>query len=147
MEVEAEEEADEEMEEQGDEGQGGAQLQFNKPLTWKAGRSIALTELLKRLEALSKELQGYEQDEVERESLFGVARELASQQLLTHKDRGVKAFTACCVVDIFRLCAPDAPYTAAQMKVSLRAAHACHEKGSHVNRTSSRSSFILSSLI
>jgi sister-chromatid-cohesion protein PDS5 len=115
-------EADEDMEgqeEQAESAQGVAQLQFNQPLTWKAGRAIALTELLKRLEALSRELQSYEQDDVERESLFTVAKELASQQLLGHKDRGVKAFTACCVVDIFRLCAPDAPYTAVQMKVSL----------------------------
>ena len=99
------------------EQEAGARLQFNKPLTWKAGKPVAVAELLKRLEALSRELQTYEQDEVERESLFTVAVELASPQLLTHKDRGVKAYTGCCVVDIFRLCAPDAPYTSAQLKV------------------------------
>jgi sister-chromatid-cohesion protein PDS5 len=136
-------EVDEEMEEQAEQEElehGLAQLQFNKPLTWKAGKPIALAELLKRLEALSRELQGYEQDDVERESLFGVAKELANQQLLGHKDRGVKAFTACCVVDIFRLCAPDAPYTAVQMKVGSQKSQLHHKLTRH--RKSSRSSSI-----
>ena len=58
-----------------------------------------------------------EQEEADRESLEPVAKELAHPTLLTHKDVGVRAWTACCIVDMFRLCAPDAPYTAAQLKV------------------------------
>jgi sister-chromatid-cohesion protein PDS5 len=111
-------EAAEDMEEQEFDGEAGAQLQFGQPLTWRAGKPIAVAELLRRLETLSQELQTYDQDEVERGSLLKVARELASQQLLSHKDRGVKAWTACCLVDMFRLCAPDAPYTGSQLKVS-----------------------------
>ena len=110
---------DEEKEERGvQEGaEAVARLEFKQPLTWKAGRPIAVTDLLRRLEALSKELQSFEQDEVERGSLMKIAPELASPQLLLHKDRGVKALAACCIVDMFRLCAPDAPYTAQQLKV------------------------------
>lgn len=32
--------------------------------------------------------------------------------------RGVKAYAACCLADILRVCAPDAPYTAEQLRVS-----------------------------
>jgi len=46
-----------------------------------------------------------------------VAKELAAQNLLNHKDNGVRAWTACCLVDILKLCAPDAPYTSSQVKV------------------------------
>lgn len=109
---------EEEMEDQEMEDESGARLQFKQPLSWRAGRPIAVADLLRRLETLSKELQTYDQDEVEKDSLATVAKELVSQQLIAHKDRGVKAYAAACLVDIFRLCAPDAPYTGTQLKVS-----------------------------
>ena len=93
-------------------------LQFNEPLSWRAGKPIAIADLLRRLQALSKEMKGMEQEENERESFSTVAKELASPNLLGHKDKGVKAWTACCLVEILRLCAPDAPYTGQQLKVS-----------------------------
>lgn len=93
-------------------------LQFNEPLSWRAGKPIAIADLLRRLQALSKEMKGMEQEENERESFSIVAKELASPNLLGHKDKGVKAWTACCLVEILRLCAPDAPYTGQQLKVS-----------------------------
>lgn len=95
----------------------GDRLRFNEPLTWRAGKSIPVADLLRRLQSLSKELVGFEQEEVDRDSLLGPARELANHNLIQHKDKGVKAWTACCIVDMFRLCAPDAPYTATQLKV------------------------------
>ncbi|KZF21480.1 hypothetical protein L228DRAFT_261650 [Xylona heveae TC161] len=91
-------------------------LQFDEPLTWRAGKAIPVAELLRRLQALSKELRDMEQEEAERDSFTKVAKELATHNLLTHKDRGVRAWTACCVVDILRLCAPDAPYTGSQLR-------------------------------
>lgn len=105
------------MEDQEMEEESGARLQFKQPLSWRAGRPIAVADLLRRLETLSKELQTYDQDEVEKDSLVTVAKELVSSQLIAHKDRGVKAYAAACLVDIFRLCAPDAPYTGTQLKV------------------------------
>jgi sister-chromatid-cohesion protein PDS5 len=133
-EVEVEEQDEEEAEDGADEEAGDeemeddeepahdtngavARLRFNQTLNWKAGRSIGVADLLRHLDSLARELQGYEQDEVAVDSLQTAAKELASPQLLAHKDKGVKALTASCVVDIFRLCAPNAPYTQQQMKV------------------------------
>jgi len=119
-----EEDGDEEMQnndEEEDEAHqpfdGIARLRFNQTLNWRAGRPIAVADLLRRLDSLARELQSYEQDEVEVDSLQTTAKELANVQLLAHKDKGVKALAASCVVDIFRLCAPNAPYTPQQMRV------------------------------
>ncbi|KAI9845226.1 MAG: hypothetical protein M1837_004981 [Sclerophora amabilis] len=91
-------------------------LQFNETLSWRAGRPIAVAELLRRLQALSKELREMDQEEHDRTSFTKVAKELVGQGLLGHKDKGIRAWTACCLVDILRLCAPDAPFTGAQLK-------------------------------
>ena len=94
-------------------------LRFDEPLSWRAGKTIAVAELLRRLQMLQKEMRDMEQEENERDSFTHVAKELASLNLLAHKDKGVRAWTAACLVDILRLCAPDAPYTGQQLKVSL----------------------------
>ena len=95
----------------------GVALTFNQPLSWKAGKAINTGELLKRLTALSEELQELDQEEVDKSSFHHVAKQLAGQNLLSHKDKGVRAYTACCLVDILKLCAPDAPFTGSQLKV------------------------------
>ena len=92
-------------------------LQFSEPLTWRAGKAIPIADLLQRLQLLFKELRDMDQGEIERESFAKVAKELISPNLLAHKDKGVKAWTACCLVEILRLFAPDAPYTGQQLKV------------------------------
>ena len=94
-------------------------LRFNEPLSWRAGKAIPVADLLRRLESLASELHRLEQEETDRGSLTKVSQELASGHLLGHRDKGVRAWTACCVVDILRLCAPDAPFTANQLKVRL----------------------------
>ncbi|KAK4135442.1 ARM repeat-containing protein [Trichocladium antarcticum] len=95
---------------------GASRLQFNEPLTWRPGKPIPLDTLLKRLDRLTKELSEMDQETTDPASLAKVAKEVASHQLLNHKDKGVRAYTACCVVDILRLCAPDAPFTPSQLK-------------------------------
>jgi sister-chromatid-cohesion protein PDS5 len=142
VEEEEEEEVDEQEPEHGDDRL--ARLKFSKPVTWKAGKPLAVAELHKRLADLAEELQKYDQDEVAKDSMLKVAGELASQQLVSHKDRGVKAYTACCLVDIFRLCAPDAPYTAPQLKVGHSRLMLEYALTNH--RTSSPSSCTQSSL-
>ena len=92
-------------------------LQFDEPLSWRAGKPIPIADLLRKLQTLSKEMREMEQEENERDPLTKVAKELASPNLLAHKDKGVKAWTACCLVDILRLCAPDAPYTGKELRV------------------------------
>ncbi|KAI1637170.1 armadillo-type protein [Biscogniauxia mediterranea] len=104
------EEEDQEMEEE------LVSLQFDEPLSWRAGKPIATGELLRRLEKLSKELVDMDQETVDKQSLNGVAKDLASHNLLSHKEGGVKAFVASCLVDILKLCAPEAPFTPKQLK-------------------------------
>ena len=94
-------------------------LQFDEPLSWRAGKSISITELLRRLQALAKEMRAMEQEEVDKGSFNRVAAELVSSNLLGHKDKGVRAWTACCLVDILRVCAPDAPFTGPQLRVGI----------------------------
>ncbi|OCK82685.1 ARM repeat-containing protein [Lepidopterella palustris CBS 459.81] len=105
-----------EVVEEEEEQDGTSKLSFNETLTGRPGKPIPVGELLRRLQALSQELRGMDQEEANRDSLLPVAKELAQHNLLQHKDAGVRAWTACCVVDMFRLCAPDAPYTASQLK-------------------------------
>jgi sister-chromatid-cohesion protein PDS5 len=95
-------------------------LAFNEPLSWRAGKPIPTGELLRRLGALSSELSDMEQEDTDKDSLTDVAKQLAGQNLLGHKDKGVRAFTACCLVDVLRICAPDAPFTATMLKVCDR---------------------------
>ncbi|TPX13785.1 uncharacterized protein E0L32_005729 [Thyridium curvatum] len=95
---------------------GLVKLQFDEPLSWRAGKAIPASELHRRLDALSKELVDLEQETTDKDSVTKVAKELVSHNLLGHKDKGVKAFTACCLVDILRICAPHAPFTHAQLK-------------------------------
>lgn len=94
-------------------------LQFNESLSWRPGKPIAIDTLLKRLDKLTKELSEMDQETTDPASLTKVAKDVAGNRLLAHKDRGVRAYTACCVVDILRLCAPDAPFTPTQLKVRL----------------------------
>ncbi|KAI9742635.1 MAG: hypothetical protein M1818_003776 [Claussenomyces sp. TS43310] len=102
--------------EEEDEDSQSTRLKFDEPLSWRAGRAIPVTELLRRLDSLSKELKEMDQERCDKSSLTRVAKELAGANLLNHKDRGIRAFTACCLVDILSLCAPDAPFTPSQLK-------------------------------
>ncbi|KAG9678147.1 hypothetical protein KCU99_g2389, partial [Aureobasidium melanogenum] len=110
----AEQEQDQEEEHQSIEG-GPRPLDFNESLTWRAGKPIAVAELLRRLRTLHTELSQLDQEDAHRDSLVPVAQELAHRNLLEHRDRGVKAWTALCIVEMFKLLAPDAPFKAAQL--------------------------------
>jgi sister-chromatid-cohesion protein PDS5 len=92
-------------------------LVFNEPLSWRAGKPIPTGDLLGRLDTLASELREMDQEQTDKDSLTKVAKELAGQNLLGHKDKGVRAFTACCLVDVLKICAPDAPFTPTQLKV------------------------------
>lgn len=103
-----------------DDETGLRSLSFNQPLSWRAGRSaIPIADLLERLQSLAQELRKLEQEEIDKDSLTKVSRELADSHLLAHKDRGVRAWATCCIVDVLRLCAPDAPFTRNQLKVRV----------------------------
>ncbi|OLL23274.1 Sister chromatid cohesion protein pds5 [Neolecta irregularis DAH-3] len=90
-------------------------LSFTDPLSSLPAKPIPLAVLLKRLKALHLELVQLPQDSVARNSLAAVTADLPANALLHHKDRGVRAYTACCLADILRLYAPDAPFTENQL--------------------------------
>lgn len=114
---------------------GLRRLRFNEPLSWRVGRSaIPIVDLLQRLQTLAQELRKLEQEEVEKDSLQKVSQELATAQLLAHKDKGVRAWTACCIVDVLRLCAPDAPFTGNQLKVRCRGiGYSCEDQSTQLS--------------
>lgn len=88
-------------------------LKFNDKLV---GKGLATDALLKKLKALHHELAEMEQDNVELKSIEPVCKELISTSIMLHKDKGVKAYAACCLADILRLFAPDAPYTGPELR-------------------------------
>ncbi|TCD68846.1 hypothetical protein EIP91_009560 [Steccherinum ochraceum] len=83
-------------------------LKFHEKLV---GKGLSTDALLKKLKVLHKELADMDQELVDTQSLSGVRKELVNKSILLHKDRGVKAYAACCLADLLRLYAPDAPYT------------------------------------
>lgn len=112
-----EEEQEQEQEQEAIEEEGLKKLTFKQPLVGKVGKQISVGDLLTRLQALRLELQDIDQEEADRESLTPVAQDLVHQSLLQHKDNGVRAWTVCCIVDMLKLFAPDAPYPASKLKV------------------------------
>ena len=56
---------------------------------------------------------------------------------MLHKDKGVKAYTACCIAELLNIYAPDAPYTAGELKVSATYDVRLHT----LTRTLARTSF------
>ncbi|KAK9475982.1 armadillo-type protein [Lipomyces japonicus] len=93
-----------------------SQLDFDAPLAPKTSRSINVSEQLKRLKNVHNQLAQFEQGMVDLDSLKRVVNELISPNLLHHKDKGVRAFVACCLADVLRLFVPDAPYTGNQLQ-------------------------------
>jgi sister-chromatid-cohesion protein PDS5 len=114
-----EEEQQEEEQKQQEEGEshGFKKLKFNQPLVGRPGKPVGVSDLLTRLKALLDELRTIDQEEAHRDSLMPIAESLAHQSLLQHKDNGVRAWTVCCIVDMLKLFAPDAPYPASKLKV------------------------------
>ncbi|KAB8349739.1 hypothetical protein FH972_023754 [Carpinus fangiana] len=94
---------------------GLKQLRFRDRLNWPAGKPIQVKDLLARLKNLANELEGLDSEDTEKVSLRSSAIELANGQLLNHKDAGVRAYAAVCLVETLRVCAPDAPFTPVQL--------------------------------
>lgn len=88
-------------------------LKFHEKL---AGKGLTTDALLTRLKTLHTQLAALDQETVDTSSLNTTRSELINVSLLLHKDRGVKAYTACCLADILRLYAPDAPYTEHELR-------------------------------
>ncbi|KAJ7599219.1 armadillo-type protein [Mycena floridula] len=80
------------------------------------GKGLSTDNLLKKLKTLHSQLADLDQDHTDVQSLSAVRAELISTSILLHKDRGVKAYAACCIADILKLYAPDAPYTQPELR-------------------------------
>ncbi|KAN0111727.1 Armadillo-type fold [Russula decolorans] len=90
-------------------GQASPQkLKFHDKLV---GKGLSTDALLKKLKNLHTQLADLDQERVDTATLATARKELVHNTILLHKDRGVKAYAACCLADILRLFAPDAPYT------------------------------------
>jgi sister chromatid cohesion protein PDS5 len=100
-------------------------LTFDEEISWKPAKPIPTSTLIKRLDKLSKELSDLDQGAADLDSIRDVAKKLGHRNLLQHKDGGVKAYTASCLVDILRLFVPDAPFTNDQIKVCLARFSVC----------------------
>ncbi|KAI9343084.1 armadillo-type protein [Zopfochytrium polystomum] len=94
-----------------------ARLEFSQRLVpHTAAKPIPTSDLVRRLQELHGQLSKLEQQNVDRTSLAVVRKDLASPSLLHHRDKGVRALTACCLADILSLFAPDAPYKQHELK-------------------------------
>lgn len=94
-------------------------LDFGDTLTWRAGKPISVADLLTRLQKLASELRNFDLDQVDSRAFNTLAHDLANANLLAHKDKGVRAWTIACIVDVLKICAPDAPFLEGQLKVSM----------------------------
>lgn len=61
-------------------------------------------------QALAHTLQGMGQDEGVYQQYIPLALHLADEFFLTHSSRDVQLLIACCIADVLRVYAPEAPY-------------------------------------
>src|SRR6267154_3056294 len=95
-------------------GQASPQkLKFHDKLV---GKGLSTDALLKKLKNLHAQLADLDQERVDTATLATARKQLVNTSILLHKDRGVKAYAACCLADILRLYAPDAPYTHTELR-------------------------------
>lgn len=91
------------------------ELTFKQSLIPTLEESISAAELLERLGTLHEELSSLTQGDTNLESLKTCTTALVNKKLIKHKDAGVRAFVSCCISDIMRLYAPDAPFTESEL--------------------------------
>lgn len=56
---------------------------------------------------------------MDKDSLNEVARDLVHPKIMRHSSESVRALAVCCLADILRLYAPDAPYDESELKVYI----------------------------
>ena len=87
------------------------ELEFNKSIIPSLEELFSSAEQIERLSELHEELSGLTQGSVKLDSLESYKNDLINKKILKHKDPGIRALSACCLSDIMRLYAPDAPFT------------------------------------
>jgi len=92
-------------------------LKFKHSLIGRPGKPLTSKEIYPHLRSLLAELRELDQYTAPLERIKEVVVELCNDNVIEHRDKGVQALVACCIADILRLTAPDAPLTKPQMKV------------------------------
>jgi len=102
-------------------------LRVTQPLVPRANKPITTADLIKRLTDLSNQLIDASQDNaaIKAQLERSIAPQLVDKNLLQHKDKGVKSYVAISIVEILRICAPDAPFNASQLKVRSPSSSCC----------------------
>jgi hypothetical protein len=80
--------------------------------------AMRITDIVNELKEMHSKLAALEQeafDDSHREQLTPIAKGLIADGLLQHSDRTVRLLSACCIAQILRLFAPDAPYSSIQL--------------------------------
>ncbi|KAI5966449.1 PDS5 [Candida pseudojiufengensis] len=96
-------------------------LKFNKPIITTIKQSISNKELLKRVSQLHEELSVLQDENLELHSLDKITKDLINSKLLNNSSIGVQAFVCCCISDILRIYAPNAPYSEEELSLIFKA--------------------------
>ena len=80
--------------------------------------SSSTAEMLGSLKKVKEKLEKTDQGETQGIDAK-LVHSLVNPKLLRHKDVGIKALTACCLADILRIYAPNAPYSHKELLVSF----------------------------
>ncbi|ORX87238.1 hypothetical protein BCR32DRAFT_240370 [Anaeromyces robustus] len=75
-----------------------------------AEKNPSVKDILEKLQALHNELSVIEQGSNEKDKFLSVKHSLLSPTLMMHRHKAIKIYTACCLADIFRIFAPEAPF-------------------------------------
>jgi sister chromatid cohesion protein PDS5 len=96
-----------------------SQLKVSSPLVPRPNKPITTADLIKRLTDLANQLIDVSQDNttVKGQLERTICPQLIDKNLIQHKDKGVRSYVAVCIVEALRICAPDAPFSASQLKV------------------------------
>ncbi|XP_026466131.1 sister chromatid cohesion protein PDS5 homolog B isoform X1 [Ctenocephalides felis] len=72
--------------------------------------NLGADELIRRLKTLAHTLQAMSQDEGKYQQYIPLALYLVEEHFLNYPSRDVQLLIACCIADVLRVFAPDAPY-------------------------------------
>ena len=85
-------------------------LKFNEEIISTAAEPISSKDLLLRLSTLQEELSNMDQSSIDLSSLESIKDDLINKKLLKNTNLGIQILVSCCLSDILRLFAPNAPY-------------------------------------
>jgi sister-chromatid-cohesion protein PDS5 len=81
---------------------------------------MAVEELIRRLQVLASAFQSMGGQEENTDKFIPVCLHLTEDGFLNHQSKDVRLLIACCIADILRIYAPEAPYKdSEQMKVGM----------------------------